>query len=269
MSTSNTLEGILSQYRNSAYNNDLVWINFTRRTDKFPFLKEHRDFIEKNNLGFGDRAFHYMWYLLISHLVLKNGHPKVLEIGVYKGQVISLWALIAKYLNSTIDIVAVSPFTGNISNNVFLNNPFVNKVRGYISQKFIQNQKVGNYHPRQDYFSIIREVFEHFELNFDEVNKIKGYSNSEPVLKCIKDMHLDIVYIDGDHSYDAVVKDIQNYSSLIKPSGFLVMDDASYFLPGNQFWKGYEEVSRACAIIEDLGFTNVLNVGHNRIYQKI
>jgi hypothetical protein len=49
------------------------------------------------------------------------------------------------------------------------------------------------------------------------------------------------------------------------------MDDASFNLPGaenNEYWKGHKSVSDACDIIPDLGFKNVLNVGHNRIYQK-
>ncbi len=47
------------------------------------------------------------------------------------------------------------------------------------------------------------------------------------------------------------------------------MDDASWYLEGTTFWKGHEEVSRAAEIIEDLWFKNILNIGHNRVYQKI
>jgi hypothetical protein len=47
------------------------------------------------------------------------------------------------------------------------------------------------------------------------------------------------------------------------------MDDASYFLEGSRFWKGHREVSRASEIIEGLGFRNILNIGHNRVYQHV
>ena len=36
-----------------------------------------------------------MWYLILRDDVLNRPDPRLLEIGVYKGQVISLWALIA------------------------------------------------------------------------------------------------------------------------------------------------------------------------------
>jgi hypothetical protein len=46
------------------------------------------------------------------------------------------------------------------------------------------------------------------------------------------------------------------------------MDDAAYGLPGTRFWKGYETVARACELLPGLGFTNVLNVGHNRVFER-
>jgi alpha-D-ribose 1-methylphosphonate 5-triphosphate synthase subunit PhnG len=46
------------------------------------------------------------------------------------------------------------------------------------------------------------------------------------------------------------------------------MDDAAYGLPGTSFWKGYETVARACLRLPDLGFDNVLNVGHNRVFER-
>ena len=48
-----------------------------------------------------------MWYELIKEYKPKN----MLEIGVYRGQVISLWALIAKELNMRCEIHGISPFT--------------------------------------------------------------------------------------------------------------------------------------------------------------
>ena len=48
----------------------------------------------------------------------------------------------------------------------------------------------------------------------------------------------------------------------------LVADDAGCELPGTVFWKGHESVSRAARELPALGFTNVLNVGHNRVYQR-
>jgi alpha-D-ribose 1-methylphosphonate 5-triphosphate synthase subunit PhnG len=62
--------------------------------------------------------------------------------------------------------------------------------------------------------------------------------------------------------------DIEHYAPKIIPGGWLVMDDAAYGLPGTSFWKGYETVARACLRLPDLGFDNVLNVGHNRVFER-
>ena len=46
------------------------------------------------------------------------------------------------------------------------------------------------------------------------------------------------------------------------------MDDAANLIPGSKFFKGIEEVSRATEEIDPLVYKNVLNVGHNRVFQK-
>ena len=75
-------------------------------------------------------------------------------------------------------------------------------------------------------------------------------------------------YIDGDHAYVAVCTDIRDYAPLVAAGGLLAMDDAACFRPGKTFWKGRESVSKACETFPPLGFKNVLNVGHVRVYQK-
>jgi hypothetical protein len=56
---------------------------------------------------------------------------------------------------------------------------------------------------------------------------------------------------------------------MVTKGGFLVADDAGCGLPGTSFWKGHEAVSRAAEILPSLGFVNILNVGHNRIYERV
>jgi hypothetical protein len=75
-----------------------------------PFsIINHRVYFSKEFRGFGEDAFHSMWYLLLSEFKPKN----CLEIGVYRGQIISLWALIAKHLNYRIEVSALAPFTSS------------------------------------------------------------------------------------------------------------------------------------------------------------
>ncbi len=103
--------------------------------------------------------------------------------------------------------------------------------------------------------------------------RIATYQNTadanDPQILALQDQQFSLIYSDGDHTFEGVIEDLHNYSDRVAPNGFLVMDDASYYLPGQSFWKGHETVSCACNRIPDLGFINVLNVGHNRIDQKV
>jgi len=63
--------------------------------------------------------------------------------------------------------------------------------------------------------------------------------------------------------------DVIRYSPLIRKGGLLIMDDASCDLPGEGYFKGYPAVSQAAAIVPSLGFDNVLNIGHNRVFGRI
>ena len=107
------LETYIANYRSTAEVNDTVWTSFGKQTDSIRFLKAHRDWVEENSWGFGDCAFHYLCYLLLRDDVLNRPASELLEIGVYKGQVISLWALIATQLRRPAVITAVSPFQGD------------------------------------------------------------------------------------------------------------------------------------------------------------
>jgi predicted O-methyltransferase YrrM len=55
--------------------------------------------------------------------------------------------------------------------------------------------------------------------------------DSSVVLQEFKDSYFDWIYIDGDHYYEGVKKDIQSAKSKIKPGGFLVFNDYSVWSP--------------------------------------
>ncbi len=219
----------------------------------------------EHNLGFGDRAFAYMWYLLLKHLKEDRQVINAMEIGVFKGQVISLWALISKKENININIIAISPLAGKPRNK----NKLVVIYKYITSRAYRQDFKAGNFYENADYLNCIKNLFSRFALDFSGINLIKGFSNDANVLEKLKTAKLDLVYIDGDHSYRGTLADINNYSDKINRGGFLIIDDGSCNIPGNVFWKGHQSVSDACELIDKNTFVNMLNVGHNRVYQKI
>jgi len=186
-----------------------------------------------------------------------------LEIGVFKGNVISLWALVGKQIGISVTVCGISPFEGSTR----IQSPTWHRIRKIIDPFYKSQAKRGNLYLRENYIQIIRQVFDAFELDIASVELIRGYSTDQSVIERIKDREFDVIYIDGDHSFAGTKHDIVTYTSHLALKGFLVMDDASFFLPGN-FFKGYEAVAQACERLPHLGFHNVLNVGHNRVYVR-
>jgi len=66
--------------------------------------------------------------------------------------------------------------------------------------------------------------FKHDNCEYDY---IEGDSKSEETIKKVYDLikNVDILFIDGDHKYNAVIKDFENYKDLVLPGGFIVFYD--------------------------------------------
>lgn len=260
------LEKYFADYRPTAELNDTVWTSFGRDTDSIHFLKAHRDWVEQNSWGFGDRAFHYMWYLLLRDDVLNRPDPKLLEIGVYKGQVISLWALIASQLHSSAAITAVSPFES--AKPWFAKNCILNRVAQMIFRHYRDDVRSANLYENVNYLDCVHRIFRQFGISEANVSFLRGYSQDQHIYQQLERRLFDVIYIDGGHRYEQVAQDLTNYSRLVGAGGYLVLDDASCNQPGSKFWKGHESVSRAADDWGAPGFTNALNVGHNRVYKR-
>ncbi len=255
----------LRRYTCTAESNDAIWRQCSELTDSLPWLKDHRDWVEVNQWGYGDRAFHFLWYMLLTEDVfLKSKSPSLLEIGVFKGQVISLWALIAKHAGVHAQIVGVSPFRGESPGG-----GFVRRAWRRINPRHRENARAGNLHPDLDYEKCVKGIFDRFHLPMDRVRLVLGLSQDAEVQKRLETAGFDVVYIDGDHRYEAAAADVEFYSRRVNPGGYLVLDDAAWFLPGSAFFKGFESVARAAERVDLARFRNVLNVGHNRVFQRI
>ncbi|MDC3267205.1 class I SAM-dependent methyltransferase, partial [Gammaproteobacteria bacterium] len=189
---------------------------------------------------FGEDAFHALWYKLINEYKPKN----MLEIGVYRGQVISLWALVAKELNMTCEIHGISPFTSA-----------GDEVSAYISNI--------------NYYEDVINNFNHFSLSLPKLHR--GFSTDAKMIDVIKSRKWDVVYIDGSHDYDVVKSDFDICSSMLSSSGILIIDDSAVhtsFKPPIYSSAGHPGPSRLANEINKDVFKEILSVGHNRVFQK-
>jgi hypothetical protein len=81
--------------------------------------------------------------------------------------------------------------------------------------------------------------------NNNNISLIKGYSNSNKTIDQLKNLldgkEIDLLYIDGDHSYESVISDFELYFPLVKKGGLIVFDD---YLP--VYNDPYKAVNNLC-----------------------
>lgn len=222
-----------------------IWTSCLENVNGTPYLKEHRDFVEQGNYGYGERQFHAMWDALVDDM---PSNFEFLEIGVFQGQVLSLVSLCAKERGKQAVCSGITPLdpTGDHSGT----------------------------HPNVDYLARIGQIHSRFSL--PPVRIWHGMSYDPRVQKLAKERSYDLMLVDGCHDYEVVVDDIQVYGPLVKPGGYLVLDDASndlqipdYMIPKN--WKGVPAVTWAVndVLMKDPKWQHVLAVGHNRVFRRL
>lgn len=203
-------------------------------------VRIHREYFSQNQRGFGEEAFHVMWYALCC--VVRPA--TFLEIGVYRGQIVSLVSLVAKSLGLDCHICGVSPFTS-------------------------AGDSVSKYLSSVNYMEDTLKNFQAFQLPAPKL--IKGRSEDPEVVDEFSFRRWDLIYIDGNHEYEVARKDFLNCSKILNPSGKIILDDSALYTayrPPLYATAGHPGPSRLAREITSLGFREILCVGHNRVFQK-
>lgn len=206
-----------------------------------PEVKEHRSFFAKAGRGFGEDAFHVMWWMLMEHF-----RPVTfLEIGVYRGQTLSLISLLQRRLSIDGAIVGISPFAP-------------------------AGDGVTNYRDDIDYLADTFNNFDHFGLPAPEL--LKAYSTDNIAVKRIHETAWDSIYIDGNHDYEIAIQDWENCASSVRVGGIIILDDSALstnYRPPAFATGGHPGPSRIASEIDSSRFTEILQVGHNRVFQRM
>lgn len=209
------------------------------KTDDFNILKELRDFVESNSYGHGERCFYAMWYLIFKELPKKCN---VLEVGVFRGQSMALFNLIAQMQLKDDYVYGVSPMNG-----------------------------AGGFDLRINYTEDVEALYDRFKIP-KKYYIFKGYSTEESIIFAVKNRGpFDAVFIDGGHDSETVMSDLKYYPPLLKTGGFLVIDDCcnNMNLPQGYFG-GIWSVTTAVLEWEKTrtDFEFLFSVAHNKVYRK-
>jgi predicted O-methyltransferase YrrM len=204
-------------------------------------FKKHRRYFLRDQRGFGEDAFHVMWWMLFREI----RPERFLEIGVYRGQTISLAALLHRTLEIEGSITGISPFSP-------------------------AGDSVSTYRENLDYLKDTQLNFRAFGLPDPEL--LRAYSTDCIATQRISQEAWDAIYIDGNHDYDVARDDWSACSANIRTGGIIVLDDSALgtaYNPPHFATAGHPGPSRLAAEIEDLaGFREILRVGHNRVFRK-
>lgn len=204
-------------------------------------LRQHRAYFAENRRGFGESAFHVMWWLLFCRF----RSAAFLEIGVYRGQTLSLASLIQRKLGIAGCVTGISPFSSAGD-----------------SVSFYQNDV--------DYLQDTLTNFAAFRLPLPEL--VVAFSTESRAMARIKSQSWDVAYIDGNHEYEVAKADWLLCSGQISEGGIVVLDDSSLgtqYMPPQFATAGHPGPSRLATEIDSTRFREVLRVGHNRVFQKI
>ena len=214
--------------------------SFIQLVNNDELLKKHRDFVEENAFGFGERSFGWLFKLVIDEMPEEFSF---LEIGVFRGSSLSLVKLLADKYNKKVNRYGVSPMD------------------------------TSDGHWDSDYFHDVYHI--HWILGLDtDYNIYHGLSTDEKIIKKAKSTEpYNILYIDGGHTKEVVDSDLLHYPQMIKSGGYLMIDDCCNDM--NQPWGFFQGIQPVTdAVLEwektDIGkeFEFVFNVVHLKVYKR-
>lgn len=202
--------------------------------------RHHRQYFSVQQRGFGENAFHAMWYLL-----LREYRPgRCLEIGVYRGQTISMWALYGDLLSFDIAVTGISPFSPT-------------------------GDSVSRYPRSIDYYADTLDNFA--KMGLPAPRLIRALSSDAQARDAIAAQAWDLIFIDGNHDYDVAVQDYEACVRALPPGGMLVIDDSSLYTDYVPPWYSFAGHPGPSRIVRDRAaheLIRVATVGHNNIFRK-
>lgn len=169
----------------------------------FKYIKKNPDIFKYK--------FNYAVFKLLSK-DYQNTDLKILEIGTFDGS-------FSKYLSNIFPKAKISTIDLSIND-----------------KRFIDSYKRNNEKYLNNFLKIREENLRSSRINFIELDSIN-------LMDVFKEETFDLIWVDGDHSYPTVEKDINNSYLLLKKGGYIVIDDVSKINTKNETSEGSHSAS--------------------------
>lgn len=205
-------------------------------------LRSIRRYFRRSQKGFGEDALFGMWWLILESLKPR----RVLEIGVYRGQVLAFWTRWSQISRHSIECWGISPFDSE-----------GDEVSRYVDL---------------DYWDDIVGSFA--ELEVPLFRPITALSTSPEVKRFAKNEEstFDLVYVDGGHDLSVVRSDVKLAHQLLHVGGLLVLDDAADLVTGalpKYAFRGHAGPSQvALELCDSRDWALVGQFGHNVVFRR-
>jgi predicted O-methyltransferase YrrM len=129
---------------------------------------------------------------------------------------------------------------------------------------------VSQYRRDVDYHDDTLKNFARFNLSPPAL--LKAFSTDDSAKKLIASRAWSFIYIDGNHDYEIAHADWELCAAHLRPGGLIVLDDSGLttkYAPPIFATGGHPGPSRLAQEIDRTRFREILQVGHNRVFQKI
>lgn len=109
----------------------------------------------------------------------------------------------------------------------------------------------------------VMENIKRFGFEMDRIRVVKARSESQEALQEVQSYPFASVWIDGDHSYEGIKRDWQNYSPFIIPGGYILIDNYH-----DGLFPGVDKFVDQDLLPNLTGWEVVTNLGRSILFKK-
>ena len=150
----------------------------------------------------------------IRQCVLQSNAQLCVEIGVWKGSSLMCFAEALEVTGGR--VIGIDPYLMDAARNKIGNK----KLENLVYEVLVKDQSV-----RDGVYENLKRTIQDHNLG-DTIMLVR--ERSENYSACLDPESVDVLHIDGNHNEECVSRDIKQYLPLVKPGGYVVMDDVRW-----------------------------------------